>query len=601
MNKHKATILFIAVLLAALAHRSDGQQRATVEQQLRIAALMPKGASVYVQTRDLSAVMRRWLASSQRAKFYKSASYKAFTRSRIYLKLADRIKDFEGAIGVGLDESRLTELAGGASAVAVYDIGNTELVLATELPRERAIVTALFKQAPKLQERTAEGENYYVAEVTTDAGRLKQQFCFAHVAGKLIVTTTEGLMLRVLRNLKQPQAADSLLPDVLATANQATGFGAGDLTLWLDQARLNETLYFRSYWIHDNTPQLSWMQTGIASLTFGVDAMREQRWFSAGAGAPPAGRGNAVTADTANGMLGIVPADAQLVRLYSDSTGSKLGAAAERTLLGTLRAVAPTGEAVPDQTSSSGTGSLRRERYSRLDSRFDRDVDDEVPDARAAEAAGTQDTGLAKTLTGLLEPVSGGVFCEAARSRIDSERLFVEFDRAFVVLLKENSTLDRAALEGAILRELRARFAVAGVDPRLEWREDAGVRYVSQPLVRQNAAYAVSGRYLVLGSTREFVADVLKRTAAPAPRIVDGPTNYVALVRLAASKPVFDRLMGVLDGKVANTASSDDEEREIKFFSENLSSLVDALAVREMRVKQTREASGLREEVWYGW
>ena len=601
MKKHKITVVSIIVLLAALGHRSDGQQRATVEQQLRIAALMPKGASVYVQSRDLSALMRKWLASPQRAKFYKSASYNAFTRSRIYLKLADRIKDFETAIGVGLDESRLAELAGGASAVAIYEIGNTELVLLTELPRERAIVTTLFKQAPKFQERTAESENYYLAEVTTDAGRLKQQFCFAHVSGKLIVTTTEGLMLRVLRNAKQQQTADSLLPDVLATASQATGFTAGDLTLWLDQVRLNEALYFRSYWVHENTPQLAWMQNGIAGLTFSPEGMREQRWFSAKPGSQAAGRTDAIPADTANAMLGIVPDDAQLIRLYSDSTGSDLGASAENALLGTLRTVAPAVESAPDQTSSSSEGgSLRKERYSRLDSRFDRDVDDEVPDARSTAAARPQETSFVKTLNSLLGSVSGGAYCEAARSRNDAERLFVEFDRAVVLLLKENASLDRAALERATLDELRVRFAVAGVDPKLEWREEGGVRYVSQPLVRQNAAYAVSGRYLVLGSTREFVADSMKRAATPPARVIDGPVQYVALVRVAAAKPVFDRLVGVLDGKVASTATSD-EEKEVRFFSENLSSLIDALAIREMRVRQTREGSGLREEVWYGW
>src|SRR5260370_41983087 len=204
---------------------------------------MPRGAMVYVQANDLSTLMKTWLASSVRSQFYESASFAAFQKSRIYLKLQDRKKDFDSAIGVGLDESRLAELAGRASAVSIYDIGKIEMVFVTEVPRARAVASALFKQASQFQERSAEGTSYYVRDVTTDGGRLNQQFCFAYVEGKLMVTTTEGLMVRAIANNKTA-AADSLLSDVVALAEQAKGFAAHDATMWLDQARLNANRYF---------------------------------------------------------------------------------------------------------------------------------------------------------------------------------------------------------------------------------------------------------------------------------------------------------------------------------------------------------------------
>src|SRR5437762_487652 len=107
--KKKRLILLIVVAMTALVFRSDGQQAQPIAEQLTLAGVMPKGAIVYVQATDLSALMKMWLASPIRSKFYDSASFSTFAKSRIYLKLQDRKKDFETAIGVGLDESRLAE------------------------------------------------------------------------------------------------------------------------------------------------------------------------------------------------------------------------------------------------------------------------------------------------------------------------------------------------------------------------------------------------------------------------------------------------------------------------------------------------------------
>ena len=157
-------ILLIIIAVATLAIKSDGQQARPIAEQLKLAGVMPRGAMLYLQAADLSALMKRWLASGVRDQFYKSASFTAFSKSRIYLKLEERKTDFETALGFGLDENRLAELAGGASAIAIYDIGNLELVLVTEVARARAVTTTMFKRAPQFAERQAgdgEGGSMY--------------------------------------------------------------------------------------------------------------------------------------------------------------------------------------------------------------------------------------------------------------------------------------------------------------------------------------------------------------------------------------------------------------------------------------------------------
>src|SRR5262249_24339656 len=297
-------------------------------------------------------------------------------------------------LGFGLDETRLSELAGGASAISIYDIGKPEMVFVTEIARPRAISTALFKQVPQFQERNAGGTQYYVRDVTTDGGRLNHQFCFAYSGGKLIVTTTEGLMIRALANLAA-SGADSLLSDVMATSEQAEGFATHDITLWLDQTRLSQNRYFTNYWIHHNVSDgqpnsLAGIQTGLVDLRFAPEGMNERRWFVLKTDDKSKPGGKAIAAEQAAGLLRFAPAAAQLVQVHGQGAGNEaLGAAISRMLFGKLpkESARPqeSGDRGPSSTTDEGPG--RTERYSSLDMRFDVDVDDDQAPKLGAQQA----------------------------------------------------------------------------------------------------------------------------------------------------------------------------------------------------------------------
>src|SRR5262245_55929483 len=379
-------VLSVAVVLGALLHQSGGQQTKPLAEQLRLAGVMPRGAMLYLQAPDPSAIMKRWLASPVRTQFYKSPSFSALSKSRIYIKLQDRKSDFETALGFGLDEARLSELAGSTSAISIYDIGKLEIASVTEIPRARAISTALFKQIPQFQERNAGGTPYYVHELATDGGRLTQQFCFAYSGGKLIVTTTEGLMIRALANLAAA-GADSLLSEVMATSEQAEGFATHDITLWLDQTRLNQNRYFTNYWIHHNVSDphpnsLAGIQSGLVDMRFAPEGMNERRWFVLKTDDKSNPQGHSIAGEQAAGLLRFAPAGAQLVQIHSQSGGNEaLGSVISRTLFGKLPeesgSARPRGSDDSGPSSTTDEGHGRTERYSSLDMRFDVDVDDE--------------------------------------------------------------------------------------------------------------------------------------------------------------------------------------------------------------------------------
>jgi hypothetical protein len=615
-------ILLIVIAVVAASHRSDGQQARPVAEQLRLAAAMPGSALVYVQARDLSALMKAWLASSINEKFYKSASFNAFSKSRIYLKFQDRRKDFESALGFGLDEGRLAELSGGMSAISIYDIGNLELVFITEVARERAIATTLFKQAPQFQERSSANGVYYVRDVTTDGGELRQQFCFAHAAGKLIVTTTEGLMVRALENVKAA-GQDSLLPAVLATVEAAKGFAAHEFTMWLDQSRLNRARHFKSYWIHHNITgpagsSLANIESGLVDLRITPQGMNEQRWFKMVAGDDVNKNAVAISGNQASALLRFAPADAQLIKVRAQGSSEELAEAISQALFGKLPAGSITRPEIPDHTRSNSSNedetAARTERYSKLDTRFDVDVDDEQAPKRRRGAAEKQPspTPVAqppavdfKPILARLSPVG---YSELVRSKSDAGKPFVRFERAVVIEMKSDALVDRAAIERAITDEMRARFVVAGIDPKLGWQDDATVRHLAQSLLEQGAAYSVSGKYLVFASSKEFAHDILQAASGVAQEKaakIDGALEFYAIIRVAVARPVFDKLMSKLDGKAEKGAVNKDEDGEenstISFFSDNISSLISASAIREVRLHRETSGAIATERIVYSW
>jgi hypothetical protein len=197
-----------------------------------------------------------------------------------------------------------------------------------------------------------------------------------------------------------------------------------------------------------------------------------------------------------------------------------------------------------------------------------------------------------------------GASCEIVRSKAELGKPFVRFERAVVLQMKEGAAARREALERAIVDEMRARFVVAGIEPQLAWLEEGPVRFVSQSLLEQGAAYSMLGDFLVLASSRELVGDIIQasRTGRTAPERTGARVDSYSLIRIGVAKPIFDTLMSKLDGREQQAKTrKDDEEREVKFFSENLSSLISATAIRELRLTRQSSESMMTERVSYSW
>jgi hypothetical protein len=103
---------------------------------------------------------------------------------------------------------------------------------------------------------------------------------------------------------------------------------------------------------------------------------------------------------------------------------------------------------------------------------------------------------FAKSVGPMLASVSTNSYCELVRSKSETGKPFVRFERAIIAQLKPDAAVNRDELERAIVNELRARFVVAGTQPKLEW-QDEGAAFVAQSL--WNGAWHIRyGGYLVL-------------------------------------------------------------------------------------------------------
>ena len=151
MTSRTRRIGLVAVVLTGIASMTlaalGGATAQSTTPLIRHAASMPAGAIAFVEAKDLSSLLGAWLASPMRDRYLNSASFRSFRRSRLFLKLSDRLKDLERGFGIEINDARLAELAGGSSALAVYDPGKLEVLLVTEVASQKALASKQIGRA----------------------------------------------------------------------------------------------------------------------------------------------------------------------------------------------------------------------------------------------------------------------------------------------------------------------------------------------------------------------------------------------------------------------------------------------------------------------
>ncbi|HUA84742.1 MAG TPA: hypothetical protein VMB85_12830 [Bryobacteraceae bacterium] len=540
----KKFLIAIPVLLAGVLYWALAQTAPAA-----LATLFPPGALVYLEARDFSTLLAGWDSSAEKRAWLQSANYQEFSRSRLFLRLHDAQSEFAAAAGVPPDYALVSSIAGGNSALAIYNIGELQFLYITHLASARAMATALWNARGHYQTRHAGGVDYYVKE---DAASHRVA-AFAYAGDLLIVATKEDLIAGALQLLEHPGA--SLVSEGwFSNANQAAPAGANDLRLVYDLNRLRATPHFRSYWIQRNASALAEFSSGLADLEFARGEIRERRVLL---------RANPATApdESATGpLLAAAPEDAGFYRAWLNPSAEQARRLIEEKIFSATPAPAIPNNGAPAVVTTADAGTEQD-----LETRID---EAPIRDDRVAAAFQALQERLAPVkLTGMLQV-----------EKTHAGDVFAGTDSAIVLLA--SADWDANAIRAAFAQAAGSLWSVDGMG-------------ALDGLAKINVA--VAGRWLIAGNSPDLVKEILARRNRPA---VPG-ADYAAEWRHARELPDFERITRLIDFPQIPPADPNGA-REPMFYSENLAGLGRVLGRVESAGIAVHDAGAmLRESVIY--
>jgi hypothetical protein len=428
---------------------------------------------------------------------------------------------------------------------------------------------------------------------------------FATLGGRFILATNESLLLRTIANLDRKNPKDTLAADP-AFASLSRKLKPHFVTVWVDQAKLNQDYYFKHYWLMQNVDQLKGIRAGMFDLEQQKGRWIERREFLT------VGKDHTVgtpipTAELKR-LYSMAPEDSPFVRVRAFGKHPELPAAVLRDTF----FYTPRDEKGPSRESWSWRSYSeddfytddtydQESDYSYLGRRYDTLINDPY-DARVAEhdepggnpVAAELEQQFSTNVQAALAPARPSTALLATRPHKTDGPLFVEFRKAAIIHLQSAGNLRRDLLERAIAAAAQGRLTVAGrsSEPAWENRNEGGKvwRQLRLPMLGWEICYAIKERELIVANSAELLKTVLDSAASKRSlEISVDAADDLTIVRFDQRKSAFDDIMTTLDSDAAQPAPDSKKFAET-FFSGNIGSLLD-VASDVSRIEIARRAS----------
>lgn len=585
----------------------------------------PRGALVYAQFKDLPELIKQWDQSRLKQQYLDSTNYKEFQHHHLALKLIERWEEFNNVLGFPLDAAAISGAADtGAAALAIYDIGRLDMVFIAPISDDKVAATKFFNLREQFEEaELSDGTTYYRREFQADRGRQKQAFAFATAKGKLILATNEQLLLRAIVNINGKSPKDRLSDDP-AFKTLSGIMNPHFVTVWVDQAKLNDDYYFKHYWLMQDVAELKSIRAGIFDLELQNGQWIERRDFLTTG--KPTRKSPQIPAPEAARMQSQIPDDVPFLKIQSLGDDPGLTASLiHDALLDRRPGQARRGNSWSwtsyddsEFYSACNEDSEDYDRYAYPGPEYDSTIDDPY-DARTSgnEKPGENplheelDHEFAEQLQNAIGPTHPLAAVVATSPHTIAGPLFVEFRRVAILKLQTPANLKRQILEDAISKAVQSRLTVAGPGVNLKWADhqenDRSWRELELPMLGWHFCYALRDRELFIGNSPELLTSVLGTPGrAPVPSSQSAPAlDNLTILRLDQRKPAFDDIVGNLDAEsikareqTRNKSNDASDGSSAEFFSENLSSLLDASSsVTKIEIRRSSSASRLHEEI----
>ena len=127
-------VLICVALIYARATRS-------AKNPYSLAGDLPRGALVYAQFQNLPELITQWEQSQLKERYLSSTSYQQLQHRHLAMKLISRWEEFNNALGFPLDLSTIGSSTDGTAAVAIYDIGQLDLLFVAPISEEQVVLT----------------------------------------------------------------------------------------------------------------------------------------------------------------------------------------------------------------------------------------------------------------------------------------------------------------------------------------------------------------------------------------------------------------------------------------------------------------------------
>ena len=605
-------LLCVALIVYARSNRSN-------KNAYSLAGDLPRGALVYAQFENLPELIKQWEQSPLKDRYLSSTNYQQLQRRHLALKLISRWEEFNSALGFSLDLATISSSTDGAAAIAIYDIGQLDLLFIAPISEDKVALTQFFKSKDQFEEaETPDGTPYYSQTVEADRGRQKQVLAFATVNGRFLLGTNEKLFLRAIANIKRRATKDSIADDpTFTTLSQKVK--PHFATVWVDQSRLNTDYYFKHYWLMGNVAELKPIRAGMFDLERQESKWIERREFLT---SMPAERSNSgIAAAELRQLYSVTPGDAPFVRLRSLVSNPAL---AGKIICDTLF------DSPVEQDSSAKSWSwdsysfddfyaisdddYAYDRYSNLDDSYDRTIDDPY-DARVGERvepgrnplAAELDLQFLNGLQNVLSPAHPSAVAVATTPHTTKGPLFVEFRRVAILTLRSPGDLRRELLEQTVAQAAQGRLTVvnSASQPKWESRSDAGFawRSLHLPMLGWEICYAVKDNMLILSNSTELMKAVVESDQKNQMPSVSAGIDELTIIRFDRRKESFDDIVNVLDAdaiRLSQQASNADNpiKGSQEFFSGNISSLLNVASdVSRIEIRRKSLGNSLHEEI----
>lgn len=357
MKGRALQLLAAAAVLVALAPLAWVQD-ADVESLSRY---LPAGPVVALEAQDFRSLLDDWNASPEKATWLASDNYAAFSRSKLYFRLAEAQQELTAATGFPIDLAQVESVAGEESVLGLYDIGELRLLYITRLDQSAALESALLRSRLDLEPRRAGGVDYWL-RADAASGR---SIAFGVADGLLFVATDDRLLGRALE-LHAGQGGDALPDD----SWYPTHGPRGDLRIIENLSVLVRSPHFRSYWIQGNITELSAYSSATADVFVEDSGIREERRLERREAGEPA-----VSVEAA-ALTELVPDEAGFFQAWQSPTAEDAAALLSQKLLDPQ-----SGEYVARYQQAPGAASLDGRLGGDLETRID------TPPAAASRSA----------------------------------------------------------------------------------------------------------------------------------------------------------------------------------------------------------------------